>query len=259
MNSLATGLHEKPNQVQAATLRSLMGSECRHIYRHNLTLTARQQCDAKAILNTLENYFKPARNVIYERLVFGSCKKEEGSGLSLLLSWQLPYTTSKELFMQVFATGASNLIHKELSGRKKRFGGHNMQHYRWGKTMKWRKYRNTVQTLIKEAKTNYYKTEIQDLKKKNPKELWDYINKGLGQKKTSGGRKQVEGIEDNDVAFVFNVFFAEAWTSTTPLAIFPLPMPTRQVELCSINQIKQALTRLNPLKHVGLLAFQPGY
>uniref|UniRef100_A0AAZ3SA70 Uncharacterized protein n=1 Tax=Oncorhynchus tshawytscha TaxID=74940 RepID=A0AAZ3SA70_ONCTS len=76
--ALATGLHEKPNEVQAATLRSLMGSECRHIYRHNLTLTARLQCDAKAILDALENYFKPARNVIYERFVFGSCKQEEG-------------------------------------------------------------------------------------------------------------------------------------------------------------------------------------
>jgi hypothetical protein len=34
--------------------------------------------------------------------------------------------------------------------------------------------------LIKEAKKNYYKTEIQDLKKRNPKEWWDFINKGLG-------------------------------------------------------------------------------
>ena len=79
--ALATGLHEKANEVQAATLRSLMGSECRHIYRHNLTLTARQQCDAKAILDAFENYFKPARNVIYERFVFGSCKQEEGESV----------------------------------------------------------------------------------------------------------------------------------------------------------------------------------
>ena len=61
----------------------------------------------------------------------------------------------------------------------------------------------------------------------------------------------MEGIEDNDVADVFNVFFAEAWRSTTPLAIFPLPIPTRQVELCSIGQIKQALTRLSPHKACG--------
>ncbi|KAK6325774.1 hypothetical protein J4Q44_G00051160 [Coregonus suidteri] len=122
---------------------------------------------------------------------------------------------------------------------------------RWGETMTWRKYRNTVQMIIKEAKTNYYKTEIQDLKKKNPKEWWDFINKGLGQKKTSGGRIQVEGIEDDDVADVLNGFFAETWTSTTPLAIFPLPMSTRQVELCSIGQLKQALIRLSPHKACG--------
>jgi hypothetical protein len=30
---------------------------------------------------------------------------------------------------------------------------------------------------------------------------------------------QVKGIEDNDAADVFNVFLAEAWTSTTPFAI----------------------------------------
>ena len=40
-----------------------------------------QQCDAKAILDALENYFKPARNVIYERFVFGSCKQEEGESV----------------------------------------------------------------------------------------------------------------------------------------------------------------------------------
>jgi hypothetical protein len=64
--ALVTGLHEKPNEVQAATLRSLMGSECRH---------------TKVILDALENYFKPARNVIYERFVFGSCKQEEGESV----------------------------------------------------------------------------------------------------------------------------------------------------------------------------------
>jgi hypothetical protein len=79
---LATSLHEKPNKVQAATLRSLMSSECRHIYRHNLTLTA-QQDNAKAILKALENYFKHARNVIYEWFVFGSCKQEESQYTTL--------------------------------------------------------------------------------------------------------------------------------------------------------------------------------
>lgn len=67
----------KRQRVQAATLRSVMGSECRHVYHHNLNLTATQQGDVKAILDALEAYFKPVRNVIYKRYVFGCCKQEE--------------------------------------------------------------------------------------------------------------------------------------------------------------------------------------
>lgn len=76
--SLASGLTSKDKKVQAATLRRVMGSECRHVYKHNLTLTAEQCEDVIAILDALENYFKPKRNVIFERYVFGCCKQEEG-------------------------------------------------------------------------------------------------------------------------------------------------------------------------------------
>ncbi|GAA6080762.1 uncharacterized protein LOC121847580 [Tachysurus ichikawai] len=58
-----------------------MGSECRHVYRHNLNLTDEQQRDIKTILDALEAYFKPARNVIYERYMFGCCKQEEGESI----------------------------------------------------------------------------------------------------------------------------------------------------------------------------------
>ncbi|KAL0148754.1 hypothetical protein M9458_055932, partial [Cirrhinus mrigala] len=63
---LVTGLAEKTKQVQAATLRSVMGPECRHVYRHNLNLTAAQQGDVKTILDAPEAYFNPVSNVIYE-------------------------------------------------------------------------------------------------------------------------------------------------------------------------------------------------
>ncbi|KAJ8353117.1 hypothetical protein SKAU_G00206840 [Synaphobranchus kaupii] len=43
---------------------------------HNLTLTADQKKDPDAILDALEDYFKPTKNVIYERYVFGCCKQE---------------------------------------------------------------------------------------------------------------------------------------------------------------------------------------
>lgn len=78
--ALVTGLAEKTKEVQAATLRSVMGPECRHVYCHNLNLTVAQQGDVKT-LESLEAYFKPAENVIYERYVFSCCKQEEGESI----------------------------------------------------------------------------------------------------------------------------------------------------------------------------------
>ncbi|KAK5893965.1 hypothetical protein CesoFtcFv8_010707 [Champsocephalus esox] len=75
---LATGISEKVKPVQAAALRRLMGNDCRHVYKHNLGLTADQQKDAGAILVALEQYFTPAKNVIFERYVFGNLKQEDG-------------------------------------------------------------------------------------------------------------------------------------------------------------------------------------
>ncbi|XP_034052535.1 uncharacterized protein LOC117533010 [Gymnodraco acuticeps] len=75
---LATGLSEKVKPVQAAALRRLMGNDCRHVYKHNLGLTADQQKDAGAIVVALEQYFTPAKNVIFERYVFGNLKQEDG-------------------------------------------------------------------------------------------------------------------------------------------------------------------------------------
>lgn len=68
---LATDLQDKANEVQAATLRRVMGNECRHIYKHNPGLSAEQGKDPKVILDALEEYFKPARNVKFERYMFG--------------------------------------------------------------------------------------------------------------------------------------------------------------------------------------------
>jgi len=62
-------------------LRSVMGSECRHVYKHNLNITAEQEKDLMVILVALDTYFTPARNVIFERYVFGSWKQEEGESI----------------------------------------------------------------------------------------------------------------------------------------------------------------------------------
>lgn len=83
---LATGLCEKDADVQAATLRRLMGSECRHIYKHNLGLTQDQQKDVKAILEALEAYFTPTKNVIFERYVFGNLRQEEGETIDAFVT-----------------------------------------------------------------------------------------------------------------------------------------------------------------------------
>lgn len=84
--ALATELVSKPKEVQAATLRSVMGPECRHVYKHNLTLSAAEQADVTVILNSLEQYFKPAKNVIYERYLFGCCKQEEGEPIDCFVT-----------------------------------------------------------------------------------------------------------------------------------------------------------------------------
>lgn len=75
---LASGLAEKPAKVKAMKLRRVMGSECRHIYKHNLHLNVEQESDVKVILTALENYFKPAKNVLFQRFYFRSQKQEEG-------------------------------------------------------------------------------------------------------------------------------------------------------------------------------------
>ncbi|KAJ8406532.1 hypothetical protein AAFF_G00301060 [Aldrovandia affinis] len=78
---LVTGTAEKDKKIQAATLRSVMGSECRHVYRYNLNLSVAGTGDPTVILDELEKYFKPAKNTIYERYVFRSCKQEEGESI----------------------------------------------------------------------------------------------------------------------------------------------------------------------------------
>lgn len=55
-----------------------MGNDRFHVYRHNLRLTADQQKDVGAILDALEHYFTPVKNVTFERYVFGCLKQEEG-------------------------------------------------------------------------------------------------------------------------------------------------------------------------------------
>lgn len=81
---------------------------------------------------------------------------------------------------------------------------------RWDKTLKWRKIRNKLQRLIKAAKKNYHKNEIQHLKNENPKDWLDFINKSLRRKKRSERKIKFDGVEQNNVANVLISYFAEA-------------------------------------------------
>ena len=73
---VTTELVQQKMAVQLASLRSIMGKECLQIYR-NLSLTPEQQESVQGCLEALEAYFKPQRNVVYERYVFNSCVRSQ--------------------------------------------------------------------------------------------------------------------------------------------------------------------------------------
>ena len=73
---VATELIQQKMAVRLASLRSIMGKECMQIYR-NSSLTPEQQERVPGCLEALEAYFKPQRNVVYERYVFNSCVQSQ--------------------------------------------------------------------------------------------------------------------------------------------------------------------------------------
>ena len=73
---VATELVQQKTAVRLASLRSIMGKNCLQIYR-NLSLTPEQQESVQGCLEAMEAYFKPQRNVVYERYVFNSCVQRQ--------------------------------------------------------------------------------------------------------------------------------------------------------------------------------------
>ena len=69
---VAPGLNKQDPKIRLATLRSVMGKECLQIFL-NLKLTDEEKNDVQTCINALETYFKPKRNVVYERYLFNSC------------------------------------------------------------------------------------------------------------------------------------------------------------------------------------------
>ncbi|XP_028513100.1 uncharacterized protein LOC114574520, partial [Exaiptasia diaphana] len=69
---IATGLESGSDKVRMATLRSVMGKDCLQILL-NLKLSEEQRDNVDECLKALESYFKPKRNVVYERYIFNTC------------------------------------------------------------------------------------------------------------------------------------------------------------------------------------------
>ena len=71
---VATGLDKQEQKIRLATLRSAMGKDCLQIFL-NLKLSSEQQQDMNECIEALEAYFKPKRNVVYERYLFNMCQQ----------------------------------------------------------------------------------------------------------------------------------------------------------------------------------------
>ena len=66
---VATGLDEKDKKIQVATLKSLMGAECKKILKR-LQLTDDDMKESAIILGALQDHFVPVRNILYESYIF---------------------------------------------------------------------------------------------------------------------------------------------------------------------------------------------
>ena len=68
---IATKLVAESAEIRMATLRSVMGKECLHIFK-SLSIPDADKKDPEKSLKALQAYFKPKRNVVYERYIFWS-------------------------------------------------------------------------------------------------------------------------------------------------------------------------------------------
>ena len=71
-SEIATGLIHREETIRLPTLRSAMGRDCLSNFL-NLNLSDDDKKKIDQCLEALDNYFKPNRNVVYERYVFNAC------------------------------------------------------------------------------------------------------------------------------------------------------------------------------------------
>ncbi|CAB4009568.1 Hypothetical predicted protein, partial [Paramuricea clavata] len=72
---IATGLDQKDKKVQVATLKRLMGTECKKILKR-LQLSEADMKDPAIILAKLQDHFVPVRNILYERYIFHNTEQQ---------------------------------------------------------------------------------------------------------------------------------------------------------------------------------------
>ncbi len=76
--SLATGLNEKAEEVQVATLLTVIGEEAREVFATFTWTTAGDESKINKVLEKLEQYCQPRRNVPFERYRFNQRMQEPG-------------------------------------------------------------------------------------------------------------------------------------------------------------------------------------
>lgn len=71
----AIELYKKDKAIQAATLKTVMGKECRQILAR-LEISEDESKDPAVVLDKLESYFEPTRNILYERFLFHAAEQQ---------------------------------------------------------------------------------------------------------------------------------------------------------------------------------------
>lgn len=71
----ATQLTDKSDKVQVATLKTVMGTECKQVLKR-LELTLEELSKTATILEKLELHFSPERNILYEQYLFHSAEQQ---------------------------------------------------------------------------------------------------------------------------------------------------------------------------------------
>ncbi|KAI8484513.1 hypothetical protein Bbelb_377840 [Branchiostoma belcheri] len=122
---------------------------------------------------------------------------------------------------------------------------------RHGKSPTWKRLRNKVKTVIRQAKNWHYCNCIQQLRHENPRKWWACINKELGRT-CERPRPNATGTQSAaEVAENTNTHFSKSWCQGEQLSLFPLPRGATCVDLCSIGEVKALLKSINPRKASG--------